>query len=394
MTFADWLSEFWGDVSNDYLLVLLLMVAISTLLIPFLSKKYRKYLTVSLLVIVLTSLSSNRILAAQIVISTIAGWFIGSVIQLIPQISNRLTSANYTAGILKEHGIAVKSVVPLATDARGSKSFRVVYQNGQQAFLKLSEPVHKNADALYKLYRQMLFRHVEDETPYISTKQKVEHEALMTLMAREAGVQTPGIKEIVADRHGEQVYILFDFIKGKTLSQISNKDVDEKILASLWQEIKKLRAARIAHRDLRCANVMIDASGEIWLIDFGFAQSSASKRRLNIDIAELIVSLAFIVGHKKAVDSAVEVLGKDVVEEIVPFLQGPAFTKATRTQLKRRPELLNLIRGYAVGKSSAADPQLQRLARITPTNVFIAFGFFFGIFFVLPQFGQLGQIIT
>ncbi|MBI2009423.1 flippase-like domain-containing protein, partial [Candidatus Saccharibacteria bacterium] len=33
-------------------------------------------------------------------------------------------------------------------------------------------------------------------------------------------------------------------------------------------------------------------------------------------------------------------------------------------------------------------------ARITPTNVFIAFGFFFGIFFVLPQFGQLGQIIT
>ncbi|MBI4033640.1 flippase-like domain-containing protein [Candidatus Saccharibacteria bacterium] len=394
MIFADSLSEFWGDVSDDYLLILLLAVAASTALIPFLSKKYRRYLMVLLLVITLTSLTSRRVLALQIAGSAVIGWIIGSIIQVIPRISSRAANTDYITEVLREHGIQANTVKQLVTDARGSKPFLVIYRNGSRAFLKLSEPVNKNADALYKLYRRLLFRHVEDETPYVSTKQKVEHEALMTLMAREAGVKTPAVREIIADPRGEHVYILFDFIKGKTLAEINNKAVDENVLSGLWQQIKKLRAARIAHRDLRCANVMLDESGGIWLIDFGFAQSSATKRRLNIDIAELMVSLALRVGHKKAVDSAIEVLGADMVGEIVPLLQGPAFTKDTRAQLRGNRELLNLIRAYAVEKTSVANHQLQKLARITPMNVFIAFGLFFGIFIVLPQFGQLGQIVT
>lgn len=394
MSFAASITEFWSGVSDDYLLLFLLIVAIAAGLIPFLAKKHRRYLTVPLLIAGLTSLAASRVLVLQVIAAAIGGWLIGSIIGVIPKIANRQANTDYIADVLREHGIAAKKVVPIETDARGSKPFKVIYSGGRQVFLKLSAPVHRNADALYKLYRQILFRHLEDEIPYINTKRKVEHEALMTLMAREAGVRTPATQGIVADHRSEHVYILFDFIKGKTLAQINNKDVDEKMLAGLWQQIKKLRAARIAHRDLRCSNVMIDNKKEIWLIDFGFAQSSASKRRLDIDIAELLVSLALTVGHKRAVDSAVKVLGKDVVGRIVPFLQGPAFTKDTRTQLRGNKELLNLIRAYTVGQTGASDPQLQKLARITPTNIFIAFGLFFGIFFVVPQFGQLGQIIT
>ncbi|MBI2285449.1 hypothetical protein HYU82_01315 [Candidatus Saccharibacteria bacterium] len=73
MIFADSLSEFWGDVSDDYLLILLLTVATSTALIPFLSKKYRRYLTVLLLVITLTSLTSRSVLALQIAGSALIG---------------------------------------------------------------------------------------------------------------------------------------------------------------------------------------------------------------------------------------------------------------------------------------------------------------------------------
>ena len=46
---------------------------------------------------------------------------------------------------------------------------------------------------------------------------------------------------------------------------------------------------------------MLDAHGQPWIVDFGYAQAGASDRALAQDVAELLVSLALVVGPQRAI---------------------------------------------------------------------------------------------
>jgi len=120
----------------------------------------------------------------------------------------------------------------------------------------------------------------------------------------------------------------------------------------------------MAHRGLRQANVLVDGQGKPWLIDFGFAEFDASTRRLNQDIVAMLASLACLVGPRAPLTSAFEVLGKDAVIDAMPLLQLPALSTATRTDLKKRPGLLEDIRGLAEETTGEKLPPPQRLTRL------------------------------
>ena len=68
------------------------------------------------------------------------------------------------------------------------------------------------------------------------------------------------------------------------------------VLHACWRLVGQLRQHRIAHRDLRLANVFLAADGQVWLIDFGFSELAASDLLLANDVAELIASSSIPVG--------------------------------------------------------------------------------------------------
>ena len=69
---------------------------------------------------------------------------------------------------------------------------------------------------------------------------------------------------------------------------------------AIWTQIADLRAHRIAHRDLRLANVFLADDGEVWMIDFGFSEVAASDLLLANDVAELVASSSVVVGAERA----------------------------------------------------------------------------------------------
>ena len=112
------------------------------------------------------------------------------------------------------------------------------------------------------------------------------------------------------------------YVAGQTLDRLPPAQVDDGLLAAVWAEVGGY-AAGVAHRDLRLANLLVDADRHPWLLGFGFAEAAASPRRLAGDVAELLVSLAGVVGADRAVDSATQALGAEAVVQAAAAPAGP-----------------------------------------------------------------------
>jgi hypothetical protein len=155
----------------------------------------------------------------------------------------------------------------------------------------------------------------------------------------------------------------------------------------------RLHGAGIAHRDLRRANVLIDLDGRPWLLDFGFAEASASPRTLTGDVAELLVSLACLVGADRSVRSATQVLGTEPVAKALPLLQPAALSAATRADLKARPGLLEALRERAAAATGTEPPPLEPLTRVRPRTLLLLMAAGFAVHLLLPQVGELPQTL-
>src|SRR5439155_19063779 len=178
----------------------------------------------------------------------------------------------------------------------------------------------RSADLLVRLWRFVAFRGFQDELAFVSRKRSAEHEALLALTAARAGVRVPPARLATRGPRGE-VFIVEERVRGHTLDDVPTESIDDKLLDRVWEQVARLHEARIAHRDLRRHNVLVDEAGEPWLLDFNLVEAASSGRRLHRDVCELLVSLTAVVGPERAADSALESLGSDEVMAAMPMLQ-------------------------------------------------------------------------
>ena len=99
--------------------------------------------------------------------------------------------------------------------------------------------------------------------------------------------------------------LAYEAIDGRSLDRLDPGDLDDEVLAAIWSQVGLLRDRRVAHRDLRLANLFLANDGTIWIIDFGFSELSASDTLLAGDIAELLASTSLHVGVDRSVSAAI-----------------------------------------------------------------------------------------
>jgi glycosyltransferase 2 family protein len=69
------------------------------------------------------------------------------------------------------------------------------------------------------------------------------------------------------------------------VADLDPSELTPALLRDVWQQVERLQTAGLARRDLRLANIIVDVDGRPWLIDFGFAEMSATDHRLAQDVA-------------------------------------------------------------------------------------------------------------
>ena len=318
------------------------VAAVLTAAAPWLSRRWRRAgwtLLVGLMVtrFVATPVSFDSLEAA------IVGWLCGAgVLVVLGAPSRRPTTESIGSG-LADVGLAVQQLVRAGVDARGSTPYFGVTADGERLFVKALGDDERSADVLFRLYRRITPRDFGDEKPFSTLRRAVEHEAFVALAARDLGVRTPRLRAFTtADPNG---YVLaYDAIEGKSLDRLEDDEITDDVLTACWRLVGQLRSHRIAHRDLRLANIFLDGSGDVWLIDFGFSEMAAADKLLATDVAELVASSSIPAGTERAVAHAAATVDLATLGRALGRLQPWALSGATRAALKARPGQLDELR--------------------------------------------------
>jgi undecaprenyl-diphosphatase len=261
--------------------------------------------------------------------------------------SRRPTGAAMAEG-LAAVGVPLSRLEQASLDARGSTPYFAQAADGRSLFTKVLGEDERSADLLFRIYRGIQPRNLGDERPFSSLRRAVEHEALVALAARDVGTRTPRLVAFAtAEPNG---YVLaYEAVKGRSLDRLEPAEVTDDVLDAIWAEVVLLRQHRIAHRDLRLANVFLADDGAVWMIDFGFSELAASDLLLANDVAELVASSSLQVGPERAVARARAAVGPAGLAAAAPRLRPWSLSGATRTALKAQPGALDDLRRRVQG---------------------------------------------
>jgi serine/threonine-protein kinase len=97
-------------------------------------------------------------------------------------------------------------------------------------------------------------------------------------------INHPSVMKVFANPDRSQVYMVMEWLEGRLLRQILNKEkplpVDRAVTLTIriCEALETIHTNGVVHRDLKPENIMVDADDHIHLIDFGIASNAGSRR--------------------------------------------------------------------------------------------------------------------
>lgn len=330
--------------------------AVSTAMVaaiaPNLPRRWRRVVWAVPVLVAMGRMYSGVHLPLDLVGGFAVGWFAGTLVHMVVGVDPPRRTPAAVADVLTRLGLDVVSVEPAQVEAAVAYPFRVTTVDGRRLFVKFLDPDPRRTDWVLRLARLFASRERRHVSALVGLAEAADHEAAVVMAARDAGARVPAV--VVARGVGNAAVVVLEEVpQGRDLTSVEPAAVTGDVLAELWTQVARLRHGRVAHRDLVRANIMLDGSGRPWLVDFFDAQVGASDDALDGDVAELMASLAVLVGPERAVGPAAAVLGPEAVDRALPLLETFALSAVTRRELAQRPGLLDAVRAAAGGGPNA-----------------------------------------
>lgn len=356
----------------------------------FLTHRWRRLTWMGVFAVAIVSFYVGMSAPVDVVGGAALGIVAGALTNLALGVREKYLPMTFIRESFSKRGITVKGMWPVSADARGSVPFFVEAGDGQEYFVKVVGTQQRNADFLFKLWRYLLFKYATG-TPFLTPEQQIEHEAYLTLLAQKHGVRTPDV-EFTERVEYNYALLAQKRVKGRELAD-TRGSIPDNVLTAIWDQVGKLHEARIYHGDLRLANLLIDEKQNLWVIDFGFASGGADDHALALDTAQLLASLAPLVGEEKAVNSALRSLGKPALVAALPALEPLLLSSKTRQDMQDRPKLLDEIQKAIEEETRVEEQEQESVFRIRRKGLLFALGLGAGMYFLLPQLGELHKVV-
>jgi glycosyltransferase 2 family protein len=245
----------------------------------------------------------------------------------------------------------------------------------------------QDTQRLARRWRLLAYRDPPRSAP-IGRLEQVEHEAVVTLMAAQAGVSVPEVVTVGLGPENDAVLVTRQ--PDVPPLELSTPDqVSDELLEDLWRQVARLHAAGISHGRLNASNVIVGDDGPM-LIDLSAATLGAPQASLDIDVAELSVAGAVLVGPERALGKAVDAGWGPAVARVLPYLQPAALTPHLRDLAKSHEVELKDLRSAAAAASGTKEPDIAPLRRIRPRDILLMVAVVFAAYVLVTQLAEIG----
>jgi uncharacterized membrane protein YbhN (UPF0104 family)/tRNA A-37 threonylcarbamoyl transferase component Bud32 len=218
--------------------------------------------------------------------------------------------------------------------------------------------------------------------------EQVEHEALATLMAAQAGVRVPEVVTAALGPEGDALVVTRE-PSGEALELWDPDQVSDELLEELLRQVGLLHAAGISHGRLNMSNVVL-ADGGPMLVGLSAATLGAPQSALDMDVAEILVASAVLVGSERALRKAVDGGWGDAVARVLPYLQRAALTPHLRDLARTHEVGLKDLRTAAAAATGQEVPEIAPLRRIRIKDVVLMVALVFAAYLVISQLAEIG----
>ena len=308
------------------------------------------------------ALSATSILGATA--GVVAAVIAGGVVHLVFGSSAGRPSLDGVRQALAELGVATSSLGEAERQEAGVFTVDALDADGAPIVVRVYGRDAYDTALVSTLWRAVWLRQPGAQLR-LSRLAQVEHEALLTLLAAQAGIATDQV--VVAGSTGDDDALLVLRRSGTPLSDCA-EGIAASLLAEGWRVLARLHAAGVRHGQVD-ARHLVATPGGLGLIGFrgGTVAPTVGQRRT--DQAQYLATTALLAAPDQAVDAALTALGPERLTAVLPYLQPPALTGPQRDGVEDTGLDLDDLRAEAAARAGTEAPELEQLRRITFASV-------------------------
>jgi len=268
---------------------------------------------------------------------------------------------------LRALGVEVAHLNVSSYQRWGARSFDASTPEGDPMRVRVYGRDAKSAQRATIWWRSIWYR---DAGPALTSSRlhQVEHEALLTIAAKNAGVPSPRVYS--AGEPSKELTLIALSSPGDPLEDMDQDDIDDEALIELWESVGMLHGSGIAHGRLNDHAVQI-SDGHPFIVNFNAASIAAPVERIQGDVAELLSSLASSVGTERSVTVARQGLGDDALVAALPYIQRSAVSTEGRKSIPSKKSFFSDIRDEVATQTGVEAPEAAQLTRISWGTIFM-----------------------
>jgi undecaprenyl-diphosphatase len=351
---------------------------------PYLARPTRRALVIVAVAVGIATLYLGAGYPADVLAAVVVGWGAAAAVHLAFHSPGGRPTAVQVKQALAELGVHASDVRLDPVQQTGFTRMLGADDDGPLS-IKVIGRDESDAQLVAKIWRFVVYK---DSGPRLlwTRRADVDHEAYVTLLARDSGVRTP--KPLVAGRAGPGAALLVERpIVGVSLRELPPALITGELLEAIWTQVGRLHEAHIVHGRLNSGHVIVGVDGPA-IVGFDKASVSGSAALAAREIAELLTSTSRLTEPERVVEAAANAIGADAIQAALPWLQPAALSRETRTAAGGRAELrarLARLREASARRTGTTVPALTGLYRVRRSSLVMAVGTLVAVVVLLTQ---------
>jgi uncharacterized membrane protein YbhN (UPF0104 family) len=183
--------------------------------------------------------------------------------------------------------------------------------------------------------------------------------------------------------------IVLEKVDGLTLAHLPADAVSDDVLEQAWIGVARLHQARIAHSRIELDRLTV-GDERVVIGDLAAARLGARDSDRAVDVAELLVSTALVVGPERALGAARASIGDEALTDALPYLQPAALTPALRDQVHDKGLKVGDLRTQVATALGVELMPIAELRRVTIKGVLAVGLTAFAAWLIIGQLSDIG----